>query len=445
MTSYEKANCLIDIIEKSGYEAYFVGGCVRDYIMSRPCDDIDLTTSAKPNELEVILNKSNIRYIETGLKHGTVTAVFDKTNFEITTYRTDGDYLDSRHPENVSFVTNINEDLSRRDFTINAMAYNSSRGLVDLFGGKDDINNKIIKTVGDADKRFNEDALRIMRAIRFASVLGFDIDENTKKAIFANKELLKNVSAERIFVELSKLIMGDNAFNILMEYKEVLAVVVPELEPCFNVPQNTHWHLYDVWEHTCKAVVSAPKDLSLRLTMLLHDIGKPFAKTTDENGVDHFKGHQKISGKMADVALKRLKVSNEIYNRAMAVIPIHDMHIGTSKKSIKRMLSKIGVNALYDLIEVKRADKLAQNPEMTADELANLDITKAELAVIIKEGEAFKIKDLKINGNDLIKLGYKGREIGSTLELLLDKVIGEEVENEKSALIKYIIGEKYGG
>ncbi|MCH5321553.1 MAG: CCA tRNA nucleotidyltransferase [Eubacterium sp.] len=438
MTISENAKAVISALENAGYEAFAVGGCVRDYIMKRPCDDIDITTSAKPDELEKVLKDNNIKFIETGLKHGTVTAVFNGDTFEITTYRTDGDYKDSRHPENVEFVTDIKEDLSRRDFTVNAMAYNDSVGIVDLFGGQADIENKIIRAVGNADKRFKEDALRIMRAIRFASVLSFDIEPDTKKAIFENKELLKNVSAERIFTELSKLLMGDNVFNVLVEYREIIAVVIPELEPIFNIDQNTSWHIYNVWEHTCNAVDQAPRDLAIRLTMLLHDIGKAFAKTTDENGTDHFKGHQKISAQYAETALKRLKVSNEIYDRVMFLVPIHDMHIGTDRKKIKKWLSKVGESSLRDLIEVKRADKLAQNPEKTQQELINLDITKSELDSVIAEGEPFTVKDLAVNGNDMMSLGLQGKQIGSALNLLLDKVINNELPNIKENLISYI-------
>lgn len=432
------AKKIITLLENAGYEAFAVGGCVRDYIMQRPCDDIDITTSAAPIQTEKVLADNNIAFIETGIKHGTVTALVDGAAFEVTTYRTDGAYKDSRHPENVEFVTDIREDLSRRDFTINAIAYNDNAGFVDLFSGRADIDNKLIRAVGDADKRFKEDALRIMRAIRFAAVLGFDIEAETKKALFDNKELLKKVSAERIFTELSKLLLGDNVFNVLMEYRAVLAAVIPELEPIFNVAQNTKWHIYDVWQHTCKAVEQSPKDLSLRLTMLFHDIGKAYARTTDENGTDHFKGHQKISADYTETALKRLKVSNELYDRVMYLVPIHDMHIGTDKKKIKKWLSKAGESRLRDLIEVKRADKLAQNPEMTAQELRNLDITKKILDEIIAEGEPFTVKDLAVNGNDLIASGLKGRQIGTALNLLLDRVIENELPNHKDCLIQYL-------
>ena len=429
MTIFEKANYLIEIIENAGFEAYQVGGCVRDFFMERKCDDIDITTCAKPYDLEKILDENNIKYIETGLKHGTVTAVFDGDNFEITTYRT----------ENVNFVNDIDEDLSRRDFTINAIAYNPNKNeIVDLFGGQKDIENKIIKAVGDPDKRFKEDALRIMRAIRFSSTLTFEIEENTKLALFRNKELLKNVSAERIFTELSKLLLGDNVFNVLTEYKEILGVIIPELVPIFDCEQNTVWHIYDVYTHTAKTVKESPKVLSLRLTMLLHDIGKPLAKTTDDNGVDHFKGHQKISADLAAPILKRFKISNELFDRVMLIIPIHDIHIGTKKKNIKKWLNRLGEQGIRDLIEVKRADKLGQNPEMTGEELQNLITTEALVDEIIANGEPYSVKDLKINGFDLINLGFKGKMIGDILSAVLEKVIDGELENEKETEIEYV-------
>lgn len=433
----DSAKELIDFIENYGFEAYAVGGCVRDSIMNRLCDDVDITTSAKPDELEKILTDHHIRFIETGIKHGTITVIYKNSSFEVTTFRTDSNYSDSRHPEKVNFVSDIKEDLARRDFTVNAMAYNNRVGLVDLYGGNNDIQNKVIRAVGDADTRFKEDALRIMRAIRFSSVLGFDIEANTKKALFDNKDLLKKVSAERICTELSKLLMGDYVFNVLTEYREIIAVCLPELKHIFSIEQNTKWHIYDVWCHTAKAVEQSPKDLAIRYTMLLHDIGKAFSKTTDENGTDHFKGHQKISEGYADSALKRLKVPNEIYNRVMAVVPIHDVHIGIERKNVKKWLSKLGEDTLRDLIEVKRADKLSQNPRLTAPELERLNITQNILDDIIMNGEPFTVKDLKMNGNDLMSLGFRGRKIGEVQRLLLDKVMCDELPNEKTALIRY--------
>lgn len=438
----DNADYIIGVLENAGYQAYAVGGCVRDFIMSRSCDDVDITTSAKPNETEKVLAQNNIPFFETGLKHGTVTAVVNNENFEITTFRIDGEYKDSRHPDKVEFVNDLSSDLARRDFTVNAMAFNKRKGIVDLYGGRSDIEKKIIRTVGNPDERFREDALRIMRALRFSSTLSFDIEPQTKKAVFKNKDLLRDISSERIFAELSKLLLGDNVFNVLVEYKDVIAVVIPELEPIFNVEQNTVWHIYNTWVHTAKAVEKSPCDLSLRLAMLLHDIGKAFTKTTDQNGCDHFKGHQKISAHYADIVLKRLKASNEIYNRVMTVIPIHDIHIGTQKKNIKKLLSKIGEDSLRDLIEVKRADKLAQNPEMTAVELENLDITQKLLDTVIDEGEPISVKDLAVNGFDLISLGYRGKEIGDMLKLILLKVIDESLPNDKNTLIKFAENEK---
>lgn len=438
LNAYDTANELIRLISKYGYEAYLVGGCVRDYIMGRECDDIDIACSAKPNQLEEILDRLNIKYIETGIKHGTVTVHYKESCFEVTTFRTDGEYTDNRHPEKVSFVSSIDGDLARRDFTVNAIAFNEDKGFVDLYGGRKDIESKTIRAVGDADKRFKEDALRIMRAIRFQSVLGFDIEEDTKKAIFDNMDLLKNVSSERIFVELKKLLSGKNVFKALVEYKEVIAVILPEITRTFDCPQNTRWHIYDVWTHTCKAVEMVKNEPELRFVMLLHDIGKPFARTTDCKGVDHFKGHQAISGEMAEPILKRLKVSNDFYNRVMTIIPIHDIHISSDKRKIKKLLSMLGKDAFQDLIDVKRADKLAQNPEMTGDELESLNKREAVFNAIIAGGEAYSVSQLDINGKDISSLGFKGKEIGEALNKLLDAVIDEKVENKKEKLIEYI-------
>lgn len=438
MNLFEKAEYLIDLIEAAGYEAYEVGGCVRDRIMCRECSDVDIASSAPPRELEKILAAHDIKFVETGLKHGTVTAVYGGDTFEITAFRTDGSYTDSRHPETVTFVSDIRQDLARRDFTVNAAAYNHKRGLVDIFSSRADIENKIIRAVGNPDKRFREDALRILRALRFASVLGFDIEEETKKALFDNKELLKNISAERIFAELSKLLLGRNVFKILCDYKEIIAVVIPEIAPCFDFEQRTRWHLYDVWTHTCKAIEQSPPDLALRVTMLLHDIGKPYSRTTDENGTDHFKGHQKKSAELAEPVLKRLKVPTQLYKRAMFLIPIHDMHIGTDRVSVRRWLSVAGERGLLDLVAVKRADKLAQNPEMTAAELERLDITEEMIHTVISSGDAYRVSDLAVSGDDLISLGYRGKKIGIALDDVLSKVIADELPNTREAIMSYL-------
>lgn len=438
MTLPQSAKKLISLLGNSGYKAYAVGGCVRDSILGKKCDDVDITTSATPDEMIAVFNENSIKYFKTGIAHGTVTAVINGSSFEVTTFRRDGNYLDNRHPENVNFVTDIREDLSRRDFTINALAYNDNEGVVDLFGGKKDIENKLVRAVGDADKRFKEDALRIMRAVRFSSVLSFEIEDNTKKALFANKELLKNVSVERIYNELSKLLMGDNVYNVLVEYKEIFAVVIPQLELIFDIKQNTNWHIYDVWCHTAKSVEKSPKDLALRYTMLFHDLGKAVTKTTDSNGVDHFKGHQKVSAEYAREIFRQLKAPNYITERSMAVIPIHDIHIGRNRKNIKKWLNRLGESSLRDLIAVKKADKLAQNLSLTAGEIENLNITEDILNDIINNKEAFSISDLAVNGNDIVNLGYKGREIGEILNYLIEAVIDEKAENTKEDLISYV-------
>lgn len=429
---------LIGIIENNGFEAYAVGGCVRDSLMGISGGDIDITTSAKPNELENILANNNIKFVETGLKHGTITAVIDSIPYEITTFRTDGTYLDNRHPDKVEFVTNLNDDLARRDFTINAMAYNDTKGLVDIYGGRQDIDNKLIRCVGDANRRFNEDALRIMRAIRFSSVLGFDIEEQTKKAIFDNKELLKNISVERIFKEMSKLLMGDNVFNVLCEYKEVIGVAVPELSQIFDVPQNSKWHCYDVWTHTAKAVELAKKDVYIRWITLFHDTGKGDTHTTDKNGIDHFKNHQSYSATHFENAGKHLKMPLDLFERGVSAIAVHDKILNVDRNEIRWYLATIGETHFRDMIDLMRADKMAHNYELVKVELNNLDIIEEIMNDIIKNGEVITLKELAINGNDLLELGFYGPKIGATLNYLLTHVNLYNVENEKSALLKFI-------
>lgn len=434
----EAAERLIETIEAAGFEAYAVGGFVRDCLMNRQCGDVDIASSAPPHTLERILRANGIPFAETGLKHGTVTAITDGIAFEITSFRRDGEYSDFRHPQSVEFVTSLREDLARRDFTINAVAYNPKTGITDAFNGIDDINAKIIRAVGDPDKRFREDALRIMRALRFSSVLSFDIEEKTAQALFDNMNLLKSISAERIYKELTKLLMGRGVYRVMTEYKEILGVILPELKPIFSVEQNTRWHIYDVWHHTAKAVEQAPPDEALKYTMLLHDIGKAFTRTTDKNGTDHFKGHQKISAEYAESAMLRLKAPNAVKKRVMFLVPIHDMHIGTDNVKIKRWLLNIGEDRLRDLIAVKRADKAAQNPSATSQEINKLDITEKELNRIIKCREPYRIKDLAINGSDLTAMGISGEAVGNKLNMLINKVIDVEVENSRESLLKYL-------
>ena len=434
----KNAEKIIDLLIENGFKAYAVGGCVRDFLLEKACDDVDIATSALPEKTESILKNNGIKVFETGLKHGTVTAVMDGEHYEITTFRKDGDYKDSRRPESVDFVSDIADDLSRRDFTVNAMAYNHKEGIVDLFGGKADLENGIIRAVGNPDKRFNEDALRIMRALRFSSVLGFNIEENTKKAIFENMQLLNNISAERIFTELTKLLVGNNALSVLDEYREVIGVIIPELKPCFDCVQNNPWHIYNVYGHIIHAVDAAPKDKIIRLAMLLHDIGKPQVKTTDEKGIDHFKTHAVVSADISKNVLKRFKVSNEIFDKVSKLVYYHQSVENVDEIRIKRWLSRIGEDYTRSLLQVKIADLLGHNPDKIGYELEKIKELQTELEETVAAGAAFKISDLKINGNDLKSLGYEGKEIGEKLNELLDLVVDDKLENDKEKLIKYL-------
>ena len=435
----ENAEKLINLLSENGYKAYAVGGCVRDYLLGKPEKDIDITTSAKPEAVEEILKSRNIKVVETGLKHGTVTAVINSEPYEITTFRKDGEYKDNRRPESVDFVDDVKEDLSRRDFTINAMAYNHQEGIVDLFGGKADLEHKTIRAVGNADLRFKEDALRIMRALRFSATLCFNIEENTKKAIFENMHLLNHIAYERIFTELKKLLLGDWAMQVLDEYKEVIGVIIPELKPTFNCVQNNPWHIYNVYGHIIHAVDSAPKDEIIRLTMLLHDIGKPSVKTTDEKGIDHFKTHAVAGADIAKKVLKRFKVSNEIFDKVTTLIYYHQGVENVDDIRIKRWLSKIGVDYTRALFKVRVSDLLAHNPKKIGYEVEKLNALQKELEEIVAAGEAFKISDLAVNGNDLIALGFhKGKEIGEKLNEILMLVIDNKLENDKDKIIAYL-------
>ena len=424
----------IQKLQDNGFEAYIVGGCVRDSLLGDKPKDYDITTSAEPEEVEKIFR--DYRVIETGIKHGTVTVLINRIPLEITTFRIDSDYADNRHPENVTFTKSLEEDTARRDFTMNALAYNDERGICDFYGGIDDMNNKIIRCVGNADKRFNEDALRIMRAIRFSSVLGFKIEKNTKRAIFRNKELLKNISSERIASELVKLLCGENVKEVLMEYVDVLGVVIPELLPMKGFDQRNIHHIYDILEHTAVAVENIEPTPILRLTALFHDIGKPkcfFMK----NGEGHFYGHGDVGAEMTRKILSRLKFDNNTKHTVTKLVKIHDVQIEETETAIKRCMNKHTSEIFFMLLKMKRADTLAQS-SMCYERLEYLDRLEKKAREIIEKNACFSLKDLAVNGSDLIALGVKpGREIGIILKKLLDKVIGGKLPNKKEELIKF--------
>lgn len=425
---------IIDTLYKNGYNAYIVGGCVRDSIMRKNPSDWDICTSSLPKETLKCLEKSNVS--ENGLKHGTVTVCYDKIPYEITTFRVDGDYFDNRHPEKVTFVRNLRDDLARRDFTVNAMAYNNREGLCDFFGGVSDIENKLIRCVGEPDKRFNEDGLRIMRALRFASVLGFDIDKKTSDSIHRNCSLLKNISAERIMSELIKLLSGQNVEKVLLDYSDVMCVIIPEIKPMIGLNQHNPHHIYDVWEHTVKAVANTPADKILRLSALFHDIGKPKTFFTGKDGIGHFYGHPEVSEKITQNILRRLKFDNKTSEQVRMLVKTHDIQIIPEAKYLRRVLAKTGAEMFRRLLYIKRADALAQNPIYISEKLEYIDNLEKIFNEQLKELSDFTLKSLAVNGNDLIKLGITdGKQIGKCLKKLFAMVIDGNVKNDKNILL----------
>lgn len=432
----------VETLKSRGFEAFLIGGSVRDFIMGVPIGDIDITTNATPEQVKDIF--AEFRVIETGIKHGTVTVLIENDPVEITTYRCESAYSDNRHPDSVTFSTVLADDVVRRDFTMNGIAYGFDSGFCDLVGGIEDINNKIIRCIGDPEERFREDALRILRAMRFSAVLGFKIEDNTKKAVHNCRELLKNISAERIREELIKLVCGKNVYNVLQEFSDVIGVFIPELLSCVSFLQYNHHHIYDVYTHSLKALEHSRPDPIIRMSLLLHDIGKPMTAHFDEKGERHFYGHPKKGAEAAEKILTRLRFDNDTKNKIVTLVKLHDSPVMTDqstepdRKRIKRIMSQIGESLIYDLIEIKRCDNSAQNPRFyRGDEFYN-EIYRI-IDEIISEKECFRVKDLKINGNDLIKLGYKGKQIGEALKECLSAVIDGKIPNEYSALADFII------
>lgn len=426
----------ITLLTDGGYEAYIVGGCVRDAYLNKIPNDWDITTSATPEQMKNIF--SDFRVIETGIKHGTLSVIIDGDVIEITTMRVDGDYTDNRHPDSVEFTCEIHKDLSRRDFTVNAMAYNPETGLVDPFDGRGDIERKIIRCVGDPDRRFNEDALRIMRALRFACTLDFNIAPETAESIIKNKALLNNVAKERIRVELLKLLCGVRVKEMLLDFAPVFFEIIPELEPMYNFPQNTPYHIFDVWEHTALAVQNVPADPVLRMAMLLHDIGKPAMHTVDENGISHFKRHQSVSFEKSCEILKRLRFSKSEQEEITRIILYHDLHPKGEREEIIRLCVELSTDFMLRLIPVFKADAMAQNPEFLISTLDEINRTEQMIHKLTEEKVCLSMEDLAVNGNDLSDLGFKGKNIGSTLKLILDKVSQGEISNVREEILTYI-------
>lgn len=432
----EKVNTIIQTLQEHGYEAYAVGGCVRDSLLGREPGDWDITTSASPEETKKLF----ARTVDTGIEHGTVTVLLGKEGFEVTTYRIDGKYEDSRHPTEVIFTRNLREDLLRRDFTINAMAYNDTEGIVDIFGGMDDLKRKIIRCVGNARERFGEDALRIMRGVRFAAQLGFSLEKETKEAMTELAPTLEKISAERIQTELVKLLVSDSPELIREAYHlGITAVILPEFDEMMRTGQETKYHRYDVGEHTVQAVCNVPPDKVLRLTMLLHDVAKPEIKTVDADGTAHFKGHDIRGEQKAKEILRRLKFDNDTIHKVTKLVRWHDYRMPAEKKNVRKAMSKISAELFPMYLLVKRADILAHSMYRREEELENLSGLQKCYEEIVADHECVSLKQLAVTGTDLIAIGMKpGKQIGEVLNELLRIVLEYPEFNNKEHLLRFV-------
>lgn len=432
-----KANKIITRLTEAGYEAYVVGGCVRDAILGRPAADWDITTNAKPEQVKALFSRT----IDTGLQHGTVTILQGKEGFEVTTYRIDGEYQDGRHPSEVIFTPSLLEDLKRRDFTINAMAYNEAEGLIDAFDGMKDLKNRQIRCVGEPRERFTEDALRILRAVRFSAQLNFEIEKDTRAAIAEFADSLTRISAERIQTELVKLLTSDHPeiFRTLYD-TGITAVILPEFDACMKTPQNHPHHCYCVGEHLLLALQAVEADKVLRLAALLHDIGKPITHTRDADGIDHFHGHGEVGKELAGKILRRLKFDNDTVYRVKHLVQVHDyLQIPLTPKGVRRAVFKIGKEHFPDYLKLRRADILAQNPSMQKEKLEALTKLEVLYQQILEEQNCLSLKDLAVSGTDLIEAGLKpGPQIGEALKKLLEQVIENPEYNTKEYLLSHI-------
>lgn len=431
----EKAKKVVNTIQAAGFEAYVVGGCVRDSILGRQPQDWDITTSAKPEQVKALFPRT----IDTGLQHGTVTVMQDREGFEVTTYRIDGEYEDSRHPKEVVFTPNLEEDLKRRDFTINAMAYNEEKGLVDIFGGMEDIRLGRIRCVGRAEERFGEDALRMLRAIRFSAQLGYEIDEETKQGIRRLAPTLKNISAERIQTELVKMLVSPHPDYLRTAYDMgVTKVFFPEFDRAMETEQHHPHHMYSVGEHILHSLAYVPADKVLRLTMLLHDIGKPDTLTIDEQGITHFYNHESLSAEMAKGILRRLKFDNDTINMVYKLVMYHDYgnSVEPTLQTVRRAMNKIGEDAFPALFQVKYADMMAQSDYLRDEKLKRLEYWKRLYTEICEKEQCVSLKTLAVTGSDLIAAGMKpGKELGEVLQKLLQLVLDDPSCNTKDKLL----------
>lgn len=429
----EHVQAIIGKLEEAGYEAYAVGGCVRDSLIGRIPGDWDITTSAKPGEVKALF----ARTVDTGIQHGTVTVLMDKMGYEVTTYRVDGEYEDGRHPREVEFTASLLEDLKRRDFTINAMAYNDRCGIVDIFGGRQDLKDKIIRCVGDAMERFSEDALRILRAVRFSAQLGCTIAESTRQAVSSLAGNLKHISAERIQAELVKLLLSDNPQYLKDAWElGITAVILPEFDAIMKQEQNTPHHCFTVGGHTLKAMELVKPDKVLRLTMLFHDMGKPLVHSSDEEGRDRFYGHPDVSEEIAGRVMRRFRFDNDTIGKVCRLVKYHDTHPVLKPANVRRLVHKVGNELFLSLLLVQEADIRAQSTYKREEKLEALLKLKEIYQDILRASDCLSLKDLKITGKDLIGDGMApGRELGQVLQGLLDDVLSEPEHNTKEYLL----------
>lgn len=432
----ENALQIINKLNNEGFEAFLVGGCVRDMILDRIPSDWDVTTNATPEQIKSLF----IKTIDTGIKHGTVCVVINGEHVEVTTYRIDGIYNDNRRPSSVTFTSQLREDLSRRDFTINALAYHPQTGIIDYFDGLKHIEQRLITTVGIPNARFSEDALRMLRAVRFSAQLGFEIDGETYQAIIDNKQLISSISAERIRDELTKLLVSSNPLRFNILYRTgLLDYFMTEMAVCFETVQNHSYHIYNVGEHSLHAAEGIEADALLRWTILLHDIGKPQSKSTDSEGIDHFYGHQQVGAKIAGKILARLRFDNASIKKITTLIMYHDIDIDTTERGVRKAINKVGPDIFPDLLKVQRADKMAQNPRYIKQSMDWLNKVEEIYNKIKELKQCLCINDMAITGEDLKSLGMtEGKELGDMLKYLFHKVLEKPELNNRQDLIMLV-------
>lgn len=437
----EKVNMIIRELQAHGFDAYAVGGCIRDSILGREPNDWDITTDARPEQVKAIFHRT----VDTGIQHGTVTVLLEREGFEVTTYRVDGEYEDARHPKSVTFTASLLEDLKRRDFTINAMAYNDRTGLVDAFDGIGDLKRRVIRCVGSAAERFEEDALRMMRAVRFAAQLNCTLEEGTAAAIRQLAPNLARISAERIRTELVKLLLSPHPELMREVYDSGMAdVFLPEFSRMMQTEQNNPHHLYSVGEHTVHAICAVEPEPVLRLTMLLHDVAKPSCRTTDAQGIDHFHGHPEEGARMTREILRRLKFDNDTIARVSALVRIHDDRPFLNRKNVRRAINRNGIAQYPALFAVQRADTLAQSAYRREEKLRYIEEYETLYRQILEQGQCVSLKELAVNGSDLIEAGMsRGKEIGTVLNRMLEDVLEEPERNQREILLERFRQGKY--